>query len=63
VLRYSNLQKKMLVMVFKSRVRNELKWVGVEQVFCNYTLPQISVKSKFLLYDTNEVSPKHNTLV
>lgn len=62
VLRYSNVQKKMLVMLFKEGVRNEMKWVGVEQVYCNYTVPQISVKSKFLLYDTNEPNPKHQKL-
>ena len=49
-------------MLFKQGVRNEMKWVGVEQVYCNYTVPQISVKSKFLLYDTNEPNPKHQKL-
>lgn len=53
----------MLVMVFKEGVRNELRWVGVEQVYCNYTLPQISTKSKFLLYDTNEQNPNYNSLL
>lgn len=55
-LRYSNIQKKVLALLFGSckSTANELIWLNVEQIYPNYTLPQLNAKNKFLLYFSND---------
>lgn len=62
-LRYSNIQKKVLVLVFSNykTTKNELIWLNIEQIFPNYTLPQLNPKNKFLIYFSNLSSQRSLT--